>query len=136
MNRISNNQSLTCISIRKARRLPNRLALNAEDSRESNVSFPITPRSQQLAAHDASLGEFDSRRLSLRSGTESKKRSMIKELRVDYRKCFNNSALLSTAKRFSPSTRQSNLTGLRRRRIQSNYSLNDQAHRRGPLVRE
>jgi len=25
---------------------------------------------------------------------------------VDYRKCFNNSALSSTAKRFSPSTRQ------------------------------
>jgi hypothetical protein len=26
---------------------------------------------------------------------------MIKELRVDYRNCFNNSALSSTAKRFS-----------------------------------
>src|SRR5213593_228216 len=52
----------------------------------------------------ASLSEFDSRRLSLPSETESKKRSMIKELRVDYRKCFTNSALSSTAKRFSPTT--------------------------------
>jgi hypothetical protein len=29
---------------------------------------------------------------------------------VDYRKCFNNSALSSTAKRFSPTTRQIDLT--------------------------
>jgi hypothetical protein len=29
---------------------------------------------------------------------------MIKELRLDYRKCFTNSALSSTAKRFSPTT--------------------------------
>src|SRR5438034_7921468 len=56
----------------------------------------------------ASLSKFDSRRLSLPSETESKKRSMIKELRVDYRKCFTNSALSSTAKRFSPTTRQAN----------------------------
>ena len=35
---------------------------------------------------------------------------MIKELRVDYRKCFTNSALSSTAKRFSPTTRQIDLT--------------------------
>ncbi len=34
---------------------------------------------------------------------------MIKELRVDYRKCFTNSALSSTAKRFSPSTPLYNL---------------------------
>src|SRR5213594_449676 len=53
-----------------------------------------------------SLSKFNSRRLSLPSETESKKRSMIKELRVDYRKCFTNSALSSTAKRFSPSTLQ------------------------------
>src|SRR5438093_1935535 len=58
----------------------------------------------------ASLSKFNSRRLSLPSETESKKRSMIKELRVNYRKCFTNSALSSTAKRFSPSTRQIDLT--------------------------
>ena len=33
---------------------------------------------------------------------------MIKELREDYRKCFTNSALSSTAKRFSPTTLQFN----------------------------
>src|SRR5438093_13291146 len=55
-----------------------------------------------------SLSKFNSRRLSLPSETESKKRSMIKELRVDYRKCFTNSALSSTAKRFSPTTLQTN----------------------------
>jgi hypothetical protein len=59
----------------------------------------------------ASLSEFDSPRLSLHSGNESKKRSMIKELREDYRKCFANSALSSTAKRFSPTTLQFHLTG-------------------------
>jgi hypothetical protein len=64
----------------------------------------------------ASLSEFDSPRLSLHSRNESKKRSMIKELRLDYRKCFTNSALSSTAKRFSPTTLQSNLTGFSRRR--------------------
>ena len=48
---------------------------------------------------------------------------MIKELRVDYRKCFTNSALSSTAKRFSPSTRQTNLTGFVRRRNQFNPSI-------------
>jgi hypothetical protein len=37
---------------------------------------------------------------------------MIKELRVDYRKCFTNSALSSTAKRFSPTTLQAYRTGL------------------------
>jgi hypothetical protein len=35
---------------------------------------------------------------------------MIKELRVDYRKCFTNCALSSTARRFSPTTLRSNLT--------------------------
>jgi hypothetical protein len=68
----------------------------------------------------ASLSEFDSPRLSLHSGNESKKRSMIKELRGDYRNCFNNSALSSTAKRFSPTTLQSNVTGFARWRIQFN----------------
>src|SRR5438093_2178932 len=58
----------------------------------------------------ASLSKFNSRRLSLPSETESKKRSMIKELRVDYRKCFTNSALSSTAKRFSPTTRRLHVT--------------------------
>ena len=43
----------------------------------------------------ASLSEFDSPRLSLHSRDESKKRSMIKELREDYQNCFNNSALSS-----------------------------------------
>jgi hypothetical protein len=47
---------------------------------------------------------------------------MIKELRVDYRKCFNNSALSSTAKRFSPTTLQAYLTGFGRMRIQFNPS--------------
>jgi hypothetical protein len=61
---------------------------------------------------------------------------MRNKQREDYRKRIDGTGLSPTAKRFSPSTRQSNLTGLRRRRIQSNYSLNDQAHRRGPLVRE
>src|SRR4029453_4929936 len=51
-----------------------------------------------------SLSKFNSRRLSLPSETESKKTSMIKELRVDYRKCFTNSNLSSTAKRVSPPT--------------------------------
>jgi hypothetical protein len=68
----------------------------------------------------ASLSEFDSPRLSLHSGNESKKRSMIKELREDYQNCFNNSALSSTAKRFSPTTLQSNVTGFVRWRIQFN----------------
>jgi hypothetical protein len=35
---------------------------------------------------------------------------MIKELREDYQNCFNNSALSSTAKRFSPTTLQVDLT--------------------------
>ena len=35
---------------------------------------------------------------------------MIKELRLDYRKCFTNSALSSTAKRFSPTTLQSEIS--------------------------
>ena len=48
---------------------------------------------------------------------------MTKELRVDYRKCFTNSALSSTAKRFSPTTRQTNLARLSRRRIQFNLSI-------------
>ena len=34
---------------------------------------------------------------------------MIKELREDYRNCFNNSALSSTAKRFSPTTLRFNV---------------------------
>src|SRR5438128_1922360 len=71
----------------------------------------------------ASLSKFDSRRLSLPSQRESKKRSMIKELRVDYRKCFTNSALSSTAKRFSPSTQRTNLMGFVRWRIQFNLGF-------------
>src|SRR4029434_6808749 len=71
----------------------------------------------------ASLSKFNSRRLSLPSETESKKRSMIKELRVDYRKCFTNSNLSPTAKRLSPTTLQSNFTGFSRRRIQFNLGV-------------
>lgn len=98
-----------------------------------------------------SLSEFDSRRLSLPSGTESKKRSTIKDQRVDYRKCFNNSGLSPTAKRFSPRRIQFNQDAYRmaqtRRRVSgdvgctaflyfvlANYTLNaairNQPHQR------
>src|SRR5438094_3343227 len=81
----------------------------------------------------ASLSKFDSRRLSLPSETESKKRSMIKELRVDYRKCFTNSALSSTAKRFSPTTLQAYRTGLFEEEFDSISPLTPIRQIRGPL---
>jgi len=58
---------------------------------------------------------------------------MIKELRVDYRKCFTNSALSSTAKRFSPSTLQAYRTGLFEGEFDSISPLTPIRQIRGPL---